>query len=100
MSKGGFIENRLFVYGIFLGQGCRDAYGMSNPEYATVLDYATFGGSIVEAYRIPDYGLSLTGLTVDVDPECWRRLDALEAGYTRKKVTTTDGEEVYMYVGK
>lgn len=90
--------NRLFVYGIFLDEDRRQTYGMSNPEYATVLDFATFGHSIVSARRIPDIGLSLTGLTVDVDPAYWERLDLLEHGYDRKLVKTTRGEKVYMYV--
>lgn len=73
---------------------------MSNPVYATVLDYTTFGHHIVEAKKIEGYGLALTGLTVDVDPSAWGRLDALEGGYNRELVTTTDGEELWMYVGK
>lgn len=91
--------NRLFVYGIFLGEYQRQSYGMSNPQYATVLDYATFGHSIVQAEKIAGVGFSLTGLVVDVDPECWRDIDALEGAYKRIKVKTTRGEEVYMYVG-
>lgn len=73
---------------------------MTNPEYATVLDYATFGGSIVQAVRIPNAGLSLTGLTVDIPDSQWPSLDALEGGYDRELVTTTDNEQVYMYTGK
>lgn len=91
--------NRLFVYGIFLGETMRKAYGMTNPRYMTVPDYVTVGGHIVQAVKI-DSGTSimLTGLTVDVDPENWERLDRLEGGYDRVKVKTHDGEEVYMYV--
>lgn len=90
--------DRLFVYGIFLDWENRVEYGMSNPEYTTVLDYATFGGGIVEAVHIPGLGLSLTGLAVDMNPDGWQRLDQLEYGYDRVIVTTTDGERVYMYV--
>lgn len=91
---------RLFVYGIFLSQRNRESFDMTNPEYATVLDYATFGNQIVEARHIPDVGLALTGLTVDIPKTAWPGLDALEGGYDRKEVVTTDGEIVYMYVGK
>jgi gamma-glutamylcyclotransferase (GGCT)/AIG2-like uncharacterized protein YtfP len=73
---------------------------MSNPTYACVRDYATYGGSIVEAYPAPNCGLSLTGLLVDVDPAYWPRLDDLEYGYDRKVVTTINGATAYMYVGK
>ncbi len=91
--------DRLFVYGIFLNERTRDGYGMINPEYATVLDYATYGHSIVTAHFIPQAGLSLTGLTVDMPKANWPALDMLEAGYRRVKVKTTDGETVYMYAG-
>lgn len=95
------ITNRLFVYGIFLGQDMRERYGMANPKYATVPNYATFGEHIVQAVYIEGAGdLALTGLTVDVDPTCWDRLDALEAGYDRALVTTDNDEQVYMYVAK
>lgn len=95
------ITNRLFVYGIFLGQQMRDRFGMTNPEYATVPNYATFGYHIVQASYIASSGdLALTGLTVDVDPEYWERIDSLEGGYDRKLVTTDSNEEVYMYVAK
>lgn len=97
-TKQGY--DRLFVYGIFLNQRTREAYGMENPEYATVLDYATFGHHIVQAQHIPSVGFSLTGLTVDVPVTSWDRLDQLEAGYNRSKVKTTDGEIVYMYTAK
>jgi gamma-glutamylcyclotransferase (GGCT)/AIG2-like uncharacterized protein YtfP len=73
---------------------------MTNPEYATVKDYVTFGDQIVEAVHIPGKGLALTGLTVDIPSSSWRKLDMLEGGYTREEVTTTDGETVWMYVGK
>lgn len=91
-------ENRLFVYGIFLDERNRVAFGMSNPEYTTVEGYATVGGSIVSAIKDPRY--TLTGLVVDVNPTMWSRIDSLESGYNRIKVTTTDGETVYMYEGK
>lgn len=97
--------NLLFVYGIFLDRSARLEFGMSNPQYATVKGYATFGDYIVSAHRIdpdepamPDY--CLTGLLVDVDPEYWKRLDALEHGYNRKIITTAQGIKAYMYTGK
>lgn len=93
--------NRLFVYGIFLDEINRDHYGMSNPEYATVKGYATFGNQIVQAVPIDGVAnLALTGLTVDVDPAHWNKIDQLEGGYDRELVITTDGEELYMYVAK
>ena len=101
MSKGVFINsNRLFVYGIFLSERNRRLYGMRNPEYATVRDYLTVGDVIVEAVKVKNAGLALTGLVVDMDPRKWESLDALEGGYNREIVTTTDGERVFMYVGK
>lgn len=104
--------NKLFVYGIFLGQGMRDSYYMSNPEYAVVHGYKTValdiaGSDIVEA--VPDESSDLTGLLVDVAPYVntgfklrnnWERLDALEHGYDRVKVTTTLGDRAWMYVQK
>lgn len=94
MSK----PRKLFVYGIFLSEYNRQAYGMTNPEYATVKDYATFGGYIVQAVHIPESGLSLTGLLVTPNEEQWGRVDALEAAYDRVIITTTDGDRAYMYV--
>lgn len=95
-------NNRLFVYGIFLGENNRKEYGMTNPKYATVLDYTTFGHTIVRAVpvKVPDTGerLSLTGLVVDVDPRMWKELDELEAYYDRIIVETSYREPVYMYV--
>lgn len=92
--------NRLFVYGIFLGQRMRDSYGMTNPQYATVPGYATFGNHIVQAAPVDAKNLALTGLTVDVDPEEWEAIDRLEGGYDRALVTTDSNEKVYMYVAK
>lgn len=93
-----YVMNRLFVYGIFLGEGMRRVYGMSNPEYATVKDYITQGEYIVEAVPVsPEYGTALTGLVVDVDPSKWESLDVLETNYDRKIITTTNNERVYMY---
>lgn len=93
------VNNRLFVYGIFLGETMRKNYGMSNPKYATVPGYATFGYHIVQAAYIGgDINLALTGLTVDVDPDKWQSIDALEGGYDRILVKTESGEEVNMYV--
>lgn len=90
--------NRLFVYGIFLDEMNRLAFGMSNPNYATVKGFVTIGGQIVAAYRAADYRLALTGLVVDVEPSRWVDIDSLEYGYRREVVTTTDGEEVFMYI--
>lgn len=69
---------------------------MSRPKYATVKNYATkpIGGEIVEA--VPVEGFDLTGLVVDVDPEYWNKIDALESGYDRIKVQTMYGE-AWMY---
>lgn len=91
-------NNRLFVYGIFLGEVNRKNFGMSNPQYATVANYITVGDTIVQAVEVMNVGVALTGLTVDVDPTYWQRLDRLEGGYDRIIVTTTDGEPVNMYV--
>lgn len=92
--------NTLFVYGIFLGKSQRIAYGMTSPRYATVEGYATvglgFGNTIVEAVEAEEY--TLTGLSVQVDPSFWNQIDQVEAGYDRIKITTTDGEEAWMYV--
>lgn len=89
---------KLFVYGIFLDESTRQRYGMVGHRYSTVPDYATFGGGIVRAVRIPGNGLSLTGVVTTPDQTQWDRLDALEGGYDRVEVTTTNGERVYMYV--
>lgn len=95
------VTNRLFVYGIFLNESNRTSYGMTNPQYATVAGYATFGGHIVQAVPIENAGrLALTGLTVDIDPTCWAKTDSLEGGYDRALVTTDTGEELYMYTAK
>lgn len=92
--------NRLFVYGIFLDERTRQAYGMSDPEYDTVLDYTTYGHHIVTAYKQKKSGLALTGLVVEVDPKRWADIDRLEAGYDRIKVKTTSGVTSWMYAGK
>lgn len=96
--------DRLFVYGIFLGKGMRDRYGMSNSKYATVRDFVTFdavgSGHIVEAAPVQGLDMVLTGLVVDVDPTRWDDIDSLEGGYDRKEVVTTDQERVWMYVRK
>jgi len=89
--------DKLFVYGIFLDEGNRNAYGMSNPHYATVPNWATVGGYIVEA--VPCKGATLTGLLVDMDETRWERLDQLERGYIRTTVQTTEGINAYMYAG-
>lgn len=92
--------NKLFVYGIFLDEKNRQRYGMSNPRYATVKDYATWGNYIVTAKHQSGAGLALTGLLVDIEPEAWPRLDALEAGYDREEVDVLGLGKAYMYVGK
>lgn len=92
------VTNRLFVYGIFLGQDMRSSYGMSNPQYATVKGYITVGHRIVTAVPVQEQSACLTGLTVDIDPRMWERTDQLESGYDRKLVQTTSNEQVYMYV--
>lgn len=90
--------NRLFVYGIFLSQHNRDAYGMTNPRYDTVLDYATFGYNIVQAEKLDErLGLALSGLVVDVDPSYWDSIDNLETGYERITIETTSKVKAYMY---
>jgi gamma-glutamylcyclotransferase (GGCT)/AIG2-like uncharacterized protein YtfP len=91
--------NRLFVYGIFLGESLRERYGMSNPRYTTVDGWATVGQHIVQAVRVPK-GYALTGLLVDVDPRAWPRIDDLEVGYDRIKIVTTDGKQAWMYARK
>jgi hypothetical protein len=93
------------VYGIFLDERNRDHYQMTNPCYAVVRNYVTVnvGGSIVEAVEVEEINnCGLTGLIVDIpdDPQNWQRLDALEVGYDRIKVTTLDNEWAYMYVAK
>lgn len=93
--------NKLFVYGIFLGERQRLRYGMSNPEYATVAGYLTMGNQIVEAIAVPERpDIALSGLVVDVEPSQWERLDRLEGGYKRITITTTDKQQAWMYAGK
>ena len=93
------LMDKLFVYGIFLDERNRNAYGMSNPHYATVAGYITIGSRIVQAVRADGLGAALTGLLVDVEPDQWPRIDMLESGYDRITITTTDGIEAYMYAG-
>lgn len=90
----------LFVYGIFLDEKRRLEYGMSNPRYRTVPGYITVGNQIVQAVKVDNDAIALTGLLVDIDPSYWSRLDDLEGGYDRVVITTTYGEEAYMYVTK
>jgi gamma-glutamylcyclotransferase (GGCT)/AIG2-like uncharacterized protein YtfP len=97
-SKPKPVKNRLFVYGIFLNESNRNAYGMSNPRYATVANYITVGHHIVQAMKVEGHGIALTGLTVDVNPDKWPSIDSLESGYDRRLVSTDSKEEVYMYV--
>lgn len=100
---------RFFVYGIFLGQSMRQAYGMTVVGYDTVRNYITVGDHIVQACKVDgEVGASLTGLVVDV-PERFKspvtnmerdnieRLDALEGGYDRVQVVTTSGVKCWMY---
>lgn len=91
------MNNKLFVYGIFLGKRMRDAYGMTDPEYATVSGYLTVGHDIVQAVKIDDKSIALTGLLVDVDPEEWRNIDRLEGGYDRIEIETNNGTKAWMY---
>lgn len=94
-------DNKLFVYGIFLSEDMRDSMGLSNPIYATVRNYVTVSygdGYIVKACKVKGSSYCLTGLVVDVDPDIWYRLDRLEGGYDRVKVTTTEGQRAWMYV--
>ena len=88
---------KLFVYGIFLDEMNRLYYGMENPSYDTVRGYITVGDSIVTAVPSTIIGSSLTGLLVDVPVSSFPRLDLLESGYDRIKVTTTSGFEAFMY---
>jgi gamma-glutamylcyclotransferase (GGCT)/AIG2-like uncharacterized protein YtfP len=100
VAKRENITNKLFVYGIFLDEYMRTQYGMKNPQYATVLDYATYGHYIVKAYYAKGYNLALTGLLVDMNPELWEQLDNLEASYDRVLVTTTNSVQAYMYTAR
>lgn len=95
-----FGVEKLFVYGIFLGNTMRKAYNMKNPRYATVPGYVTVGDYIVKAHNVDDKRIALTGLLVDVDPVDWGRIDALESGYDRVRVQTCTKENAYMYVAK
>lgn len=94
---------RLFVYGIFLDEDSRLAYGMRYPQYATVRGYATVeaigSGYIVEAIKVSE-SFCLTGLLVYVPSSNLRMLDALEGAYDRERVQTTSGVDCWMYVAK
>ena len=90
--------NKVFVYGIFLDEDSRKAYGMTNPEYATVQGYATFGHYIVQAERVKNTEACLTGLICDIQPDKWGNLDKLERGYDREVITTTAGDRAWIYV--
>lgn len=103
-------DNRLFVYGIFLDEIMRYHYGMTNALYTVVEGFSTrsIGQGIVEA--VEDSKYALTGLIVDVKPtievdnniviDNWDRLDRLEAGYSRIRAITVDGDSCWMYVAK
>lgn len=88
---------RLFVYGIFLDEDRRQHYGMSNPRYTTIPGFITVGKGIVQAVRVQDKSIALTGVSVDMDADRWGPLDALEGGYDRIKVKDDKGEELFMY---
>ena len=93
--------NKLFVYGIFLDEFNRQAYGMSNPKYATVKHYVTVGHHIVAAVPVDkSNNCALTGLLVDMNPKGWDKLDSLEGDYDRIEIETTDREKAFMYVAK
>lgn len=100
MNKNSETTHKLFVYGIFLDENSRKAYGMTNPKYATVKDFLTIGSYIVRAVYVPDAGLSLTGLLVDMDKDNWDELDRLEGGYDRVLIRTVSGDRAWMYVMK
>lgn len=89
-------RDKLFVYGIFLGQAARNSYGMINPRYTTVPGYITVGHGIVQAVKVDEPRIELTGLLVEIHPNQWPRLDRLEAGYQRIKVETGLGQ-AWMY---
>jgi len=88
---------KLFVYGIFLGEGMRNAYEMKNPSYSTVPQYVTVGEGIVQAVKVDAKGVALTGLLVDVPKSVWPRLDRLETGYSRVRVKTHGNTTAFMY---
>jgi hypothetical protein len=114
LTANGEELDRLFVYGIFLDESKREQYGMYSPYYATVEGYATvglgYGNIIVEAIPVREGNFVLTGMIVRVatrgtnifgmQVNSWAMLDALEAGYKRELITTTEGEEAWMYVAR
>lgn len=92
-------RDQLFVYGIFLSERNQQDYGMSNPEYDVVADFVTVGGYIAQAVPVePGTGVILTGLVVEVDPQYWKEIDNLEAGYERIIVNTNAHGQAHMYV--
>ena len=91
---------KLFVYGIFLDESTRDRYGMENPSYDTVPGYITVGNHIVSATKSDVYGVSLTGLLVDIPTRNLPSVDVLESGYARIIVDTSGGFEAFMYAAK
>lgn len=93
------MKHKFFFYGIFLNESTRESYNItSEPKYDTVLGYATFGHSIVQAAYIPNSKLSLTGIVVDVPESSIPSIDRLEGGYDRITVQTTRGQTCQMYV--
>ena len=90
--------SKLFVYGIFLDEVNREHYGMKRPQYATVPDFITVGGTIVKAVKLEgNTGVALTGLLVDAPNDNWKSLDSLEGAYERVTITTTSGTQAFMY---
>lgn len=89
---------KLFVYGIFLRQSTRDRYHMVGHEYATVAGYITVGEHIVQATKVDNPNIALTGLVTSIHEDHLPAVDRLEGGYDRIKITTNQGEEAYMYV--
>lgn len=100
INKGSTVvkTEQLFVYGIFLDEDNRKRYGMTNPEYDTVPDFVTFGDHIVSAAPVGEgMNVQLSGLVVDVDPDFWPDIDALEGGYERIIVETNSHGQAFMY---
>jgi len=101
--------NKFFVYGTLKqDQGNHRCFGQSVVEVKP----ATVPGYTLYIYRLngipfayPEEGKQVTGEVVTVNPALLeptqKRLDQLESNgklYQRTKVTTTEGEEVWMYI--
>lgn len=90
-----------FFYGIFLDEDTRHHYGIySEPKYATIRDYVTYGSHIATAHKQEGAGLVLTGIIVDVPLSSIPAIDRLEGGYDRTQVTTVQGRGTYLYVAR